>query len=69
MGNKNPGGARGGFIKLSNSFIPLMDINPDIKPTNKGIIILIISVLLIFLSKLSPLNLIINKKNYSLFCG
>ena len=69
MGKRNPGGARGGFIKLSNSFIPLMDINPEIKPIIKGIIILIISVLLIFLFKLSPINLIIKKNNYSHFGG
>ena len=65
MGNKNPGGAKAGFTKLLNSFMPPIDIIPERNPTKIGITKLITNVLSIFLFTLSPLNNTIKQKKYS----
>ena len=55
IGNKNPGGLKNGLFKVLNSPI-LPDKTPDIIPTIKGIRILIIKLLSIFLFTLPPIN-------------
>lgn len=69
MGKRNPGGARDGFFKRLKSFNPFIDNILEIIPIINGIRILIIRGLLTLFFKLSPLHIIIIKKNYAHYCG